>query len=385
MAVNATSLTSPRWQMVSMFHTQRGPDMSALKDYPKTQGEAENTQSETSTTSTSADANPPAGLSDAAKAFFLQLQTMGMMASFQIGTDEDDVVVAGANSLIDSQDGNDKITAFENSKIIAGNGDDTVTAWASAYVDSGDGDDIVNVWSDSYVNGGDGDDMIATWSNSHVDGGAGNDRIDIWSNSSANGGDGDDTIVGWSETHVSGENGDDTISVWSDSFVEGGDGDDTISVWSNSTAYGGNGDDVIIAAGHSTISGGKGNDMLSVSPDSTILFDLGDGKDTILAGGAKRTVVKLGAGFSVENTTMTYPTEVEFPDYSVTIAFNDGSDQITIGNLTPTTELTLAFADGNTLPIELPEEHKTQYGEAMRAKFFFATGTPDLATDPEFL
>ena len=375
MTVNSLSSIATLRSLSHQMRLAHSMDMSALRDYPEITNKASGEEGESPTL---ADLNPPAGLSDAARAFFLQLQMKGLMDAFEIGSEEDDVLIGGANTLIDAKGGNDKITVWTSSTVIAGDGDDVVNAWSNALVKAGDGDDEVHAWSNSYVDGGDGDDSITAWSDSRVDGGAGDDQINIGNDSSADGGDGDDILVGWSGTRIDGGNGDDMIDIWSDSTADGGSGNDVINAWVNTNISGGSGDDVLSAGGNSTISGGTGDDTISVSHDSTILFDVGDGKDAIWAGGASNTTIALGAGFSAENTTITYPTDVDFPDYSVTISFNDGSDQLTINNMTPSTELTLAFADGSSETIALPEEHKAQYGEILRAKLFKFNMAPDV-------
>ena len=129
-----------------------------------------------------------------------------------------------------------------------------------------------------------GADSIIGWNGKDViDGGAGNDTIDGgYGADSLAGGLGDDSLIG--------DLGNDTI--------DGGDGNDTINDFIGANVIkGGAGADSITGSG--TIEGGTGDDLMIAGAyfsGDTYIFNLGDGKDTIVEYGASNELGTPGPG-----------------------------------------------------------------------------------------
>ena len=160
--------------------------------------------------------------------------------------------------------------------------------------------------------------------NDVLDGQAGNDTL--------RGGLGDDRLIGGAgNDYALGDTGND--------LLEGGTGIDTLE--------GGGGND--------TLDGGTGNDRLDGGEgNDTYRFGRGAGLDRILemdAAGGSNDTVELGAGILTTDVTL-----LRYDD-DLILAFNQGSDQLTINNFfaisTTTPNLNpyrierIAFADGN--------------------------------------
>ena len=143
---------------------------------------------------------------------------------------------------------------------------------------------------------------------------AGNDQIDVWSDSAVDAGDGDDVVRAWSNTVTMGGAGNDTISAWSEVWSMAARGMTqsqsgptvapmvaTVTIPSQLVSYGsffegGAGNDTIEADNGTIVSGGTGDDMIHADRGSTILFNAGDGKDTVFA--LRDVTIKLGEGLS---------------------------------------------------------------------------------------
>lgn len=134
------------------------------------------------------------------------------------------------------------------------------------------------------LNGGDGSDILF--------GGAGNDIL--------SGGAERDTIFG--------ENGDDQI--------DGGAGNDVLYAGTGiDSVIGGLGNDEIFGNGQSILNGGQGDDRVSTKLGDTIIYNLGDGNDTVIqlansqtfdgSSLVRRTEISLGAGINPTTTTLT--------------------------------------------------------------------------------
>jgi hypothetical protein len=76
-----------------------------------------------------------------------------------------------------------------------------------------------------------------------------------------------------------------------------------------------------------------------------VMFDAGDGKDTVYAG--LDTTIRLGEGLSAKDM------KIDIADRVATLSFGDGSDQIKI-HINFQSPVTLAFADGTTTEIGAP-------------------------------
>jgi Ca2+-binding RTX toxin-like protein len=174
----------------------------------------------------------------------------------------------------------DRLNGTEDSDFIFGfAGDDVVFAFAgNDYVDGSRGDD--------HVDGGDGDDTLI--------GGLGNDALE--------GGRGNDVLV--DSFIFAGLQPDSDSRIRDDDIMNGGDGDDVlISAMGNDLIDGGDGNDAFLISGPGlkVVIGGAGDDTAiigvefhepgepsepppSVTPPS-ILFDGGDGNDTLVVRG----------------------------------------------------------------------------------------------------
>lgn len=237
------------------------------------------------------------------------------------GSGNDTIWMAGAGGTVNALGGNDTIYARGNGSIISGGtGNDTIDTasnWASNSTinwNLGDGDDIVIAGS-----GGDG-----TANTLHF--GAGIDPTDLKFAATE---DGNGLIV-----TVDGEPGSVTLryqlSTYSDYGIDRFTFDDS-TVWDRATymaaayasmATSGNdtiwlasaggtidalgGNDTIYARGNgSVLSGGTGNDTINTSSgwasNSTIIWNLGDGDDTVFAGSGgdgESNTLKFGAGIA---------------------------------------------------------------------------------------
>jgi Ca2+-binding RTX toxin-like protein len=211
------------------------------------------------------------------------------------GTDGDDALHApgGAPSVMNGLGGNDLLVGAE--------GDDVI--------DGGTGNDTLygNAGSDTLL-GGDGDDALYGWEDDDtLQGGAGADRLfGDQGNDALDGGSGDDTLYGWTGNDaLIGDDGDDGLhGDDGDDSLDGGAGSDALFGWTGNDVVrggagwdymeGGDGNDVLVggtegdtligAAGDDVIAGGTGDDVIALGAGSdTVIFNLGDGRDTVQA------------------------------------------------------------------------------------------------------
>ncbi len=239
--------------------------------------------------------------------------------------------------LYEAGSANDTIRGWDGIDVIdSGAGDDFVEVYAgNDTVNGGAGNDRINAGDGNDVlDGGDGDDvLLAGDGNNLVFGGAGADRIEAGSgNDELHGGDGDDVIdAGAGSNRILGGDGNDNIRSsgnrdeilggagndviyvmgGSGHFIDGGDGDDQIDslLTGDQLLFGGAGNDTITGGG--TLHGGTGDDVLSGDDEATTyLFELGDGRDTIveyglsswsLSGAGVTDVLRFGEGIRPED------------------------------------------------------------------------------------
>lgn len=155
-------------------------------------------------------------------------------------------------------------------------------------------DNLVGLATNDWLSGGGGNDQITGNAGSDLlYGGAGNDFL--------SGGVGRDILFG--------EAGDDQL--------DGGGDDDLLFAGSGTdTLLGGAGSDQLDGNGQSILNGGSGNDRITAKLGDTIVYNLGDGFDTIFqasvpqdsfdgAATVKRTEISFGAGIDPLTTTLT--------------------------------------------------------------------------------
>ncbi|SNZ20473.1 calcium-binding protein, partial [Cohaesibacter gelatinilyticus] len=152
---------------------------------------------------------------------------------------------------------------------------------------------------------------------------------------------GDDTLQGGgSDDQIFGGLGNDLIS--------GDAGDDRLFGHSgNDTIFGGDGNDYIDSGdGSDHVSGGKGNDTIIIgdgvvdgSSGNTVLFNHGDGNDTVTVNDRASTLIsvpkvnqdKLVLGYGIQPDNVTLRGSLEDSD-SLILSFGDGAGSITIKN-----------------------------------------------------
>ncbi len=171
---------------------------------------------------------------------------------------EDNVILNGNHSSIDTGDLNDKI-------VIASGSDNTVN--------TGAGNNNLTVNGDkTTIQGGSGNDNIVINSNyNSIHGGAGNDMIIVNGdyNIGINSGEGNDTVIingDWNGLSNQGNNGNTNINVsGNNNSINAGSGDDKISIsGNNNNSNAGAGDDYTIITGKdNTVNGGTGYDKVS--------------------------------------------------------------------------------------------------------------------------
>lgn len=161
--------------------------------------------------------------------------------------------------------------------------------------------------------------LTGTTSSDTLYGGASNDWIsggadaDVLSGNAGTdllfGGAGDDILNGEDDRDLLfGEAGNDEIS--------GGEGNDSLYAGTGlDTLLGGGGNDELFGNGGDTLNGGAGNDRVTSGRGDTIVYNLGDGSDTIIQDDAgntldgstsvERTEISLGTGIDPNLTTLT--------------------------------------------------------------------------------
>ena len=268
----------------------------------------------------------------------------------------------------------DTISATRNAEVIALGGNDKVTvSGGTNIIDGGDGNDVLRGGSgDDLLIGGAGNDTLQGMRGSdRLRGGEGNDRLDGGSDRNVDFADYSDATVGVevNMATLQGRDNDDG-SVGIDTFIRingviGSDFADVISGdalpnelrggASNDRLEGGAGDDILIGdAGDDDILGGDGNDV--------VVWDLGDGDDTV-QGGAGTNVGRLNgsliAADAVELTANVASTVVDWnagagsPSFTgfarLEFFLGGGDDTVTVGALTGTSlgSITLNLGDGD--------------------------------------
>ena len=210
--------------------------------------------------------------------------------------DGNNVISAGGgnNVITTTGTGTNTITADGNNHITTGAGDDTIdardgnnrisTGYGFNRVTTGSGNDVISSDGTCVINGGAGNDIVtASWGNDTLDGGAGDDFI--------NGGGGNDLIAGGAGIDV----------------LQGGEGDDWLSDASGATLFdGGAGNDTVSGSdGDEIVSGGRGSDTLNLGAgDDLLLFNRGDGQDTVIASATAHETLSIGGGIAYGDLTL---------------------------------------------------------------------------------
>jgi trimeric autotransporter adhesin len=139
----------------------------------------------------------------------------------------------------------------------------------------------------------------------------------------------------------------------------GGDGDDTLTSYAGAdTLRGGAGRDLLTAAGSgATLEGGAGNDTLTTSVDATIMFDRGDGADTV---STQQT------GYADSSRRLVFGAGVRPADLAIARVGTDGNDLL----------LTLDGGGGSLLFLSYFAVSEPEgYRSAALATFEFSNGT----------
>ena len=213
---------------------------------------------------------------------------------FLWGGDGDDILRGGAgNDSLFGEAGNDQLEGGEGDDVLIGGAGHDV-------LEGGAGQDELQ--------GGEGDDVLS--------GGAGHDVLfGEGGNDTLSGGSGNDTLIGGAGFDVlSGGDGHDELQGGSDNdLLMGGAGDDRLfGNDGNDSLHGGMGDDLLV--------GDAGNDMY--------LFNIGDGKDTIIEqGDTLGDFIQLGNDIIPDETFITR----ENNNLIITHA-QDYSDRLTVAN-----------------------------------------------------
>lgn len=257
-------------------------------------------------------------------------------------------------------------------------GGQRVIAGGNVVIFGTDKHDRINTGHDSYVSGGAGNDHITARKGSVAFGDEGDDTVGGDFGSASSGGAGNDHVFAAWGSVAFGDEGDDNVFASYDSEGYGGEGNDTVTALLGSLADGGAGDDTIIGKGDgNTLIGGTGNDRLDLvqTRNSTILYNAGDGQDTIILGDywrraqstgeAPKNTLSLGPGISAADT------RIEISGNTATISFAGNlGDQITI-NFEDSSTLTIAFADGTSRELNWTKRDGFQPAEgSTEAKYF---------------
>ncbi|MBO9449020.1 hypothetical protein J7426_02045 [Tropicibacter sp. R16_0] len=153
----------------------------------------------------------------------------GTPLTLEMGTDENDVLVADAGEAVVTGAGDDQVTSDSDNAIVRlGDGNDSLVATGeNINVDGGAGNDALTLSGDtSYVYGGNGDDTIVARSGDvSADGGYGDDRFVAERGSGTNsfeGGPGFDSyVIGLGDTIADFGDGQYTLNVYPEDLSEG--------------------------------------------------------------------------------------------------------------------------------------------------------------------
>jgi len=220
------------------------------------------------------------------------------------GAGNDDLSATGGGNTLDGGAGDDTLaTSGDNNYLDGGDGINTVQAVGNSNaLFAGAGRDNLAVWGDgNYLDAGDGaNTLYAQGSNNELYAGSGNDSLQAsGGNNYLDGGDGNNTLVAdlGGNTLIAGAGDDLLSSSGGGSYLDGGDGTNTlIADGGNNALYAGSGNDSLsVGGGNNELHGGDGNDQLRGGAGSDIL-DGGKGDDTIFTEGNDIIVYNLGDG-----------------------------------------------------------------------------------------
>ena len=227
------------------------------------------------------------------------------------------------NVTINGGAGDDSVyvssTLSSNELILGGDGKDSILNHGTQItIDGGaDNDTIRNDGNNVTMNGGTGADYILSYGeNISINGGADNDTLwnAITNNGKINAGEGNDSIINGFLTNNS--DGSTTVRKTQNVTVDAGSGNDTVRNYYSDkiSVNGGAGDDYIYSGytrdnvnygNNITLQGGAGNDYISLSSaakNNVIVYNSGDGNDTVYGIDSNDTVKITGAEYEKVTT-----------------------------------------------------------------------------------
>src|SRR6266568_4151406 len=271
------------------------------------------------------------------------------------GGDGDDLVDAGAgNETVLGGAGNDSLTGGEGIDVLdGGDGDDSLFGDGDSVAVADQGADTISggAGNDSIRGYGGDDQLFGDAGADTVFGEAGNDYLE--------GGSEDDLLFGdfntetaqdGNDTLFGGDGNDQLVGNGGNDTLDGGAGADSLfGGTGNDSLTGGDGNDTLVAgSGADTLSGGVGDDTLyGEGGNDVYLFNLGDGRDTIIEDSTVNTeVLRFGAGIVAS--------DLQFADAggSLVISHANGTDQVTVQGWYAGAGFqmtTLQFADGSQM------------------------------------
>ena len=305
------------------------------------------------------------------------------------GGDDNDQLFGDADDATDMTSGNDVLDGGAGDDFLAGNaGNDTLYGGDGAdnlqgqtgadVIEGGAGNDflygdgvyffngqsIVNLFDDGasdILRGGAGDDQLDAGAGDDVlEGGAGADTVFGGAgNDHLEGGSEDDLLFGDFNTETAQDGNDMLLGGDGNDQLVGNGGNDTLDGGAGADSiFGGTGNDALTGGdGNDTLDGGAGADTLAGSAgddtlygeggNDTYVFNLGDGRDTIIEDSTVNTeVLRFGPGIVASDLTFSKILS------DLVISHANGTDQVTVqgwyaGNGFQMT--TLEFADGSKI------------------------------------